>query len=230
MTRKLRAAGVASAIFVVGAGIGWQVAGLLFQGELPVPIVAAIQFEGSHQVFGRGTISKQGHEAVPAPAPQQAVEESRERQPDTASNQSEERKLADALLWADRYRQRQEAAAWEAVAKHQQQIQKLAQAQGEQSLARHGSGAYKLADAGIRLQMGAQIEKAADQSGPVLKARQVRKQNDMAKRRMAHRPRARLHRVAPQTIMCPLLWLEVVVGSTMELRGGRRHHRHAAAG
>jgi hypothetical protein len=206
MTRKLRAAGVASAIFAVGAGIGWQVAGLLFQSEPPVPIVAAIQFEGPHQVFGRGTISKQGHEAVPAPAPQQAVEESRERQSDTASHQlEEERKLADALQWADRYRQRQEAAAWEAVAKHQQQIQKLAQTQGEQALARHGNGSYKLADAGIRLQMGAQIENAAGRSDPVV-VRHLRKQNDMASR-VAHRARARLHRAAPETVMCPLRWL-----------------------
>ena len=206
MTRKLRAAGVASAIFAVGTGIGWQVAGLLFQGEPPVPIVAVVQFEGPREALGRGTISKQGHEAVPAPAPQQAVEESRERQSDTASNQSEERKLADALQWVDKYRQRQEAAAWEAVAKHQQQIQKLAQAQGEQALARHGNGSYKLADAGIRLQMGAQIENAAGRSDPVV-VRHLRKQNDMASRRVAHRARARLHRAAPETVMCPLRWL-----------------------
>ena len=51
--RKFRTAGVASAIFAVGAGIGWQLAGVLFQDEPPTPFVAAIQFEGPHQPFGR---------------------------------------------------------------------------------------------------------------------------------------------------------------------------------
>ena len=234
MMRRFRTAGVASAIFAVGAGIGWQLAGVLFQDELPTPFVAAVQFEGPHQAFGRGTPPKQGHEAAPvtAPvvAPQQAVEEHRQPQADAIAKQSEEeRKLADALQWVDRYRQRQEAAAWEAVAKHQQEIQRLAQAQGQQAFTQHGSGAYKLADAGTKLQMGAQIEKAAGRSEPVVKVRQVRKQNGMAKRRVAHRPRARSHRVTLETVICPLRWLEAVaVRAAAELRGGRRHHLRSA--
>ena len=234
MMRRFRTAGVASAIFAVGAGIGWQLAGVLFQDELPTPFVAAVQFEGPHQAFGRGTPPKQGHEAAPvaAPvvAPQQAVEERRQPQADAVAKQSEEeRKLADALQWVDRYRQRQEAAAWEAVAKHQQEIQRLAQAQGQQAFTQHGSGAYKLADAGTKLQMGAQIEKAAGRSEPVVKVRQVRKQNGMAKRRVAHRPRGRSHRVTLETVICPLRWLEAVaVRAAAELRGGRRHHLRSA--
>jgi len=231
LIRKVRVAGVASAIFAVGAGIGWQVAGVLFHHELPTPFVAAVQFEGPHQAGGRGTISKQSHEAAPVPAPssRQAVED-REPGPDAFARQSEEeRKLADALQWVDRYRQRQEAAAWEKVARHQQEIQRLAQAQGQQALTQHGSGTYKLADAGIKFQMGTQIEKAAGQSGPVVKARHVRKHNTAAGRSVGYRPRARSQRVARDTLMCPLRWLEsVVVRAAAELRDDRRHHRRSA--
>lgn len=231
LMRKIRVTGIASAIFAIGAGIGWQVAGVLFQHEPPMPFVAAVQFEGPHRPDGRGTISRRGHEAAPVPAPASPqATENREPEPDAIARQSEEeRKLADALQWADRYRQRQEAAAWEKVARHQQEMQRLAQAQGEQALMRHGSGAYKLANAGTKLQMGAQIEKAAGQNGLVVKARHVRKHNGAAGRRGAtDRPRARSRRVTPETVVCPLRWLEaVVVRAAAELRGDRPHHRRS---
>jgi hypothetical protein len=231
LMRKIRVTGIASAIFAVGAGIGWQVAGVLFQHEPPMPFVAAVQFEGPHRPDGRGTISRQGHEAAPVaiPAPQQVVE-NREPQPDASARQSEEeRKLADALQWVDRYRQRQEAAAWENVARYQQEMQRLAQAQGEQALTRYGSGAYKLADAATKLPMAAEIERAAVQSGPVVKAGHVRKHNVSAERGPAYRPRARLRPATPETVMCPLRWLEaVVVRAAAELRGERPHYRRSA--
>jgi hypothetical protein len=229
LMRKIRFTGIASAIFAVGAGIGWQVAGVLFQHEPPTPFVAAIQFEGPYRPDGRGTISGQAHEAAPVPSPQQAVEH-REPQPDASARQlEEERRLADALQWVDRYRQRQEAAAWEKVARHQQDMQRLAQAQGEQALTRYGSGAYKLADAGTKLQMGAQIEKAAVQSRPVVKARHVRKHGAAGRRGATYRPRTQSRRVTPETVMCPLRWLEAVVGrAAAELRGDRPHYRRSA--
>jgi hypothetical protein len=230
LIRKIRVTGIASAIFAVGAGIGWQVAGVLFQHEPPTPFVAAVQFEGPYRADGRAAISRQGHEAAPVPAPaSQQVIDNPQPEPDAIARQAEEeRKLADALRWADRYRQRQEAAAWEKVARHQQEMQRLAQAQGEQALTRHGNGAYKLADAGTKLQMGAQIEKAAGQSEPVVKARHVRTHNSAAGRRSAFRPRARSRHVARETIMCPLRWLEVVVvRAAAELRGDRLHHRRS---
>ena len=230
LIRKIRVTGIASAIFSVGAGIGWQVAGVLFQHEPPTPFVAAVQFEGPYRADGPAAISRQGHEAAPVPAPaSQHVIDNRQPEPDAIARQvEEERKLADALRWADRYRQRQEAAAWEKVARHQQEMQRLAQAQGEQALTRHGNGAYKLADAGTKLQMGAQIEKAAGQSEPVVKARHVRTHNSAAGRGSAFRPRTRSRRVARETIMCPLHWLEaVVVRAAAELRGDRLHHRRS---
>ena len=79
MMRKFRTAGVASGIFAIGAGIGWQFADLLFRGGPPMPMVASIQFEGIHP---RQTFEPPRHEAVPAP--QQGATENRPPQSEEA--------------------------------------------------------------------------------------------------------------------------------------------------
>jgi len=210
MMRKFRTVGIASVIFAVGAGIGWQFADLLFQ-EPATPMVAAIHFEGSrpHEPSGREATSRPQYEVVrtPAPAPQQPAAE----QPDAVAIQSdEERKLAAALQWVDSYRQRQQAAQWEAVARHQQEMQRLAQLQSTHMHAQHNAGPHKVADVGAAPEKSARAGKAA--------------RTKSAHRRMAHRSRVRV-----ETFICPLRWLQAVWAEPVMERRGRRPHRHTAA-
>jgi hypothetical protein len=230
--RKFRTAGVAAGIFAVGAGIGWQFADLLFRGEPPIPMVASIQFEGSrpHEPFGR-------QEAVrepPAPSPQQGAAEHRQPQSDAAIQQAEEeRKLVDALQWVDRYRQRQAATEWERVARYQQELQKLALAQGVQMQQHILSESRRLKNANPGK---VQIEKVAAQYSAAARERiSSARKNAAVTHGDAHRPHARVNRARGdrmEAFMCPLRWLQAVLTEpAMERRnGGRRHSRYTASG
>ena len=174
--RGLRTSIVASAIFAVGAGLGWNFANLLFGRETPPPTVAAVRFEDSRPDAIPAT---QRHEAsLPAPSMPTQGEERRSYQPDvTVRSSDEERRLAEALQWAERYRQRQDASVqgviarqvqdekvrlaaleaqrWAEVAEQSKRIKqppvemrKLIAAQGEQNGPRRVAGGTRVASAG----------------------------------------------------------------------------------
>lgn len=217
---KFRNSSVASAIFVVGAGIGWHFADLMFEGEAVMPTVAAIRLEGA---------LPQGPARSPAPSrPEQpgAVREhpsltpqessAQQRQPQSVAPNpqvEEERRLADALLWADKYRQKQAADEWAKIASYQVQMQRLAQAQSVQ---------LQVADASA-------VRAKAMQPGKTADKKIIRVKADASNRRMAHRPRARINRTSghgTRTLNCPLQWLQtVLVDPIAERRGGRRPFR-----
>ena len=241
MMRKFRTAGVASGIFAVGAGIGWQFADLLFRGEPPMPMVASIQFEGIHP---RQTSQPPRHEAVrePAPAPQQGATEN--RQP-----QSEEARLAEALQWAEKYRRQEsqrnavEALRWAAVVEQAKQfgqgredVQTVIRAQVERERGQKNTARVALA-AGV-----VQTDKTSD---PVVIGVKTRAEEcthacgsktakKRSTKRTAHRAQTRMHRTgggAAETLICPLRWLQAALTEPfLERRGGRRQSRLMAAG
>lgn len=241
MMRKLRTAGVASGIFAIGAGIGWQFADLLFRVEPPMPMVASIQFEGSrpHQPF-QPPRQEAAHE--PVSAPQQGATEN--RQP-----QSEEARLAEALQWAEKYRRQEgqrnavEALRWAAVVEQAKQfrqgredVQKVIRAQVERERGQKNTARVALATGLF------QTDKTSD---PVVVAANARAEkcthacgNKTAKKRTtkrtAHGSQARMHRTGghpADTFICPLQWLQAVLMEPFEeLRGGGRRHSRMAAG
>ncbi len=233
MMRRFRTIGIASGIFAAGAGIGWQFADLLFQGEHPTPMVAAIHFEGSRP---HGPVQPQRHETVrePAPVMQQGTVEHKQPQADAVSQQTEEeRKLVDALQWADKYRQRQAATTeWERVAKYQQELQKLALAQGAQMQQHILSESRRQNNANPGK---VQIEKVAAQHSAAATERigSARK-NVAATHRAAPRPRVRVNRASGdrmEAFICPLRWLHaVLMEPVVEQRGSRRASRLMASG
>ena len=235
MMRKLRTAGVASGIFAIGAGIGWQFADLLFRVEPPMPMVASIQFEGSrpHQPF-----QPPRQEAVrePVSAPQQGATEN--RQP-----QSEEARLAEALQWAERYRRQEsqrnavEALRWAAVVEQAKQfgqgredVQTVIRAQVERERGQKSTVRVALA-AGV-----VQTDKTSDpfviaataRAGKCTHACGNKTAKKRATKRTAHRAQTRMHRTgggAAETFICPLHWLQAVLMEPfVELRGGGRRH------
>jgi hypothetical protein len=175
--RGLRTSIVASAIFAVGAGLGWHFANLLFGRETPPPTVAAVRFEDSRP---DAIPAPQRHDAsLPAPSLPTQGDDRRSYQPDvTVRSSDEERRLAEALQWAERYRQRQDASVqgviarqvqdekvrlaaleaqrWAEVAEQSRRIKqqpvemrKLIAAQGEQQHgARSVAGSTRVANAG----------------------------------------------------------------------------------
>lgn len=244
-THKFRTAGVASGIFAIGAGIGWQFADLLFRVEPPMPVVAAIQFEGTHphQSFDRQGTSQPPHqEAVrePASAPQQGATENR-------PPQSEEARLAEALQWAERYRQQEsqriaaEALRWAAVVEQAKQfgqgredVQTVISAQVERERGQKNTARVAFA-AGLF-----QTDKTSDPVVIAVKARAEKctracgnkTAKKRATKRTANRSQARMHRTdgrPADAFVCPLRWLEAALMEPfVERRGGRRHSRMAA--
>lgn len=228
--RRFQTSSVASAIFVVGTGIGWHFADLLIESDPAIPTLAAVRFEGiqPHEPF-RGDATRPQHEAVREPASgarRDAVETSHPQ-----ADADEERKLADALRWVDRYRERQEAQQWDALAENQQQMQRLAQAQVEQARAPLSGGELKVADAGTGAgktpRIGPRIGKSA--------AIEPAPKSGRTKRRVAHRAHTRVGHVRGtrrEAWICPLRWLEAMLTApVMERRSaGRRQYRRTATG
>jgi hypothetical protein len=239
--RKFRTASVAAGIFAIGAGIGWQFADLLFRVEPPLPMVASIQFEGSHP---RQQFQPPRQEAVrePVSVPQQGATENR-------PPQSEEARLAEALQWAERYRRQEsqrnaaEALRWTAVVEQAKQfgqgredVQKVIRAQVEQERGRTKTARVAFA-AGV-----VQTDKTSDPVVVAVKARAEkcthacgnRTAKKRAIKRAAHRSQARMHRTdgrPADTLICPLRWLQAALMEPfVERRGGRRHSRLMAAG
>ncbi|MBX9589939.1 MAG: hypothetical protein K2X43_11580 [Hyphomonadaceae bacterium] len=213
---------MASAIFAFGAVMGWQFADQLLD-EPATPMVAAIQFEGNrpHQPVGGEAASWRNDEAVHTPAltPRQPAAEP--PQADAVARQADdERKLADALQWVDTYRQRQQAAQWEAVARHQQEMQRLAQLHGmpAHTQPQHPAGPHKVADARTGSERGAQAGRAAPTKA--------------AHRRLAHgsHVRGRAYRAGTGPFMCPLRWLQAVLTEPAMERRSHRSYRRMAAG
>lgn len=233
MMRRFRTIGIASGIFAAGAGIGWQFADLLFQGEPPTPMVAAIHFEESRPHVSS---QPQRYETVrePAPSVHQGAVEHKQTQGDAVNQLAEEeRKLIDALQWADRYRQQQAAATeWERVARYQQELQKLALAQGAQMQQHILSESRRQNNANPGK---VQIEKVAAQHSAAARERTgSARKNVAATHRVAHRPRARVNRAGGDRMdafICPLRWLQAVLTEpVVEQRGSRRHSRLMASG
>lgn len=117
----MRTVGVALAVFAIGAGLGWNFAGrLLGGGTQPEPMVAAVRFEDSRPEAIPAT---ERYQAVlpTSPAPMQP-EDRRAYQSDMAVRPSdEERRLAEALQWAERYRRRQEMSVQNVIARQVQE-------------------------------------------------------------------------------------------------------------
>ena len=239
--RKFRTAGIAAGIFAIGAGIGWQFADLLFRVEPPMPMVASIQFEGSHP---RQQFQPPRQEAVrePVSAPQQGTTENR-------PPQSEEARLAEALQWAEKYRQQEsrrnasEAHRWAAVVEQAKQfgqgrddVQQVIRAQVERERGQKITARVALA-AGL-----VQTDKTSDAVVIAVKARAGecthacgnKTAKKRATKRAAHRSHARTHRAGGRpadTLICPLQWLQVALMEPfVERRGDRRHSRLTAAG
>ena len=237
MMRKFRTAGVASGIFAIGAGIGWQFADLLFRGGPPMPMVASIQFEGIHP---RQTFEPPRHEAVPAP--QQGATENR-------PPQSEEARHAEALQWAEKYHRQEsqrnavEALRWAAVveqAKHcgrgREDVQTVIRAQVERERGQKNTVRVALA-AGV-----VQTDKTSDpfviaataRAGKCTHACANKTAKKRSTKRTAHRAQTRMHRTGgrpAETFICPLQWLQAALMEPfVELRGGRRQARLMAAG
>lgn len=229
--RRFQTSSVASAIFVVGTGIGWHFADLLIQSDPALPTLAAVRFEGTqlHEPFrGDATRPQPQHETVrePAPGRQQGAVETSQPQADA----DEERKLADALRWADRYREHREAVQWDALAKNQQQMQRLAQAQSEQIRAPLSGGERKVADAGTGADKAPRVRKS-------VAIKPAPKSGRRTKRRVAHRAHTRrvgrhVRSYRCEVWVCPLRWLEAMfTAPVIERRStGRRQHRRTATG
>lgn len=239
--RKFRTAGVAAGIFAIGAGIGWQFADLLFRVEPPMPVVASIQFEGSHP-HQQSQPPRQEAVREPASVPQQGATENR-------PPQSEEARLAEALKWAERYRQQEsqraaaEALRWAAVVEQAKQfgrgwedVQTVIRAQVERERGQKNTARVALA-AGLF-----QTDKTSD---PVVIAVQARAEKctracgnktarKRATKRTAHGSQTRVHRTGrgpADAFVCPLQWLQAALMEPLvERRGGRRHSRLMAAG
>lgn len=236
--RKFRTAGIAAGIFAVGAGIGWQFADLLFRGEPPMPMVASIQFEGSHP----RQQPRQETDREPVSAPQRGATENR-------PPQSEEARLAEALKWAEKYRQQEsqrtttEALRWAAVVEQAKQfgqgredVQKVIRAQVERERGQKNIARVALA-AGL-----VQTDKTSDpvvigvktRAGECTHACASKTARKRATRRTAHGSQPRMHRTGGRpadTFICPLRWLEAALMEPfVDRRGGRRHSRIMAAG
>jgi hypothetical protein len=118
--RRMRTIGVASAIFAGGAALGWNFAGLIFAPQAPVPTVAAVRFEDSRPDAIPST--RRYEAAAPTLPTSTDTEDRRYYQPDMAVRPSdEERRLAEALQWAERYRQRQDASVQGVIVRQVQQ-------------------------------------------------------------------------------------------------------------
>jgi hypothetical protein len=129
--RSMRTIGVASAIFAGGAGLGWNFADLIFATQAPVPMMASVRFEDSRQ---DAIPSTRRYEAAPPTSPTSTdTEDRRPYQPDMAVRPSdEERRLAEALQWAERYRQRQDAPVQGVIVRQvQQEKMRLAAAEAQ---------------------------------------------------------------------------------------------------
>jgi hypothetical protein len=129
--RRMRTIGVASAIFAGGAALGWNFAGLIFATQVPVPTVAAVRFEDSRQDAIPST--RRFEAALPTSPTATNTEDRRSYQPDMAVRPSdEERRLAEALQWAERYRQRQDASVQGVIVRQvQQEKMRLAAAEAQ---------------------------------------------------------------------------------------------------
>ena len=250
--RKFRTIGVASAIFTVGAGIGWQLADLLFSSEPPTPMVASIQFEGArpHDATAREQIAKHGNEAVrdPAPALYQSMEEPARSQSGAATKRSdEERQFADALQWAEKYRRQEaerhaasrqlaaaEALRWAEVAEQakrfgqgQENIQNVITAQVERERKQNAQ----------RVALAANVIKSDKASDLVVVHTKALTETcthacvtrQRPAQRTAHRSRPRVHRGNGGQLggfICPLRWLQSVMVEPV-VKGRGRHMRAA---
>jgi hypothetical protein len=230
-TRRLRTVGLASAIFTAGAGIGWQLADLIFTGEEPAPpMVAAIHFEGAqpHEAVRQVPASRVLPPATPA---------------DTSSALAEEaRKLADAMQWAERYRREQGdklmlAAAgnfgWAEVMTNAKRfgpgrydVQKVIQAQiakeQRQNAAQQVQVASAIGKADRALAPEATVQPVAHHTGSSVRKAARKPQGTV--RRNARRPVERTWNRTHE-VLCPLTWLQAVID---DLRMERHFRRHRA--
>jgi hypothetical protein len=249
MKRRLRSAGVASAIFVTGAGIGWQLAGFVLPGEGPHPMVASIRFEDGASLAPAAPKTVPGekvqHVQQPAGARQQAVESHARTDPTSSVLREEEDRLKEVLRWAERYRQQQaalgmpverprnarqrlavDALGWTEVAENARRfgqgrpVQEVIRAQLEQERAEAAMKQSRLAS-------------AAAMAGPALPAAQpaasaaspaAAREDSRSKGRMAHRPRSQSGRgksvARGEMSRCPLDWLEQAVFHSRSARAG----------
>lgn len=216
MIRKVLGAVVALAILVVGVSIGSRLAGLL-EGEPVGQVMVVHHMEEDPQrraVAAPEAVVKHRQEAERelAAARPQADQEHQRREADSAVKQpsEDERRLADALRWAERYRQGRDAIEREAVSKQrQEETHKLAQAQVEQGRPQQEIVDHKLADVGPKPGEGGRSGKLRlVRCAKSCTAGFVRRRDGMG--RVARHPRARLnHPVVGRgrNSICPLGWL-----------------------
>src|SRR5262245_747877 len=111
MIRKLMATTASSAILLLGAVVGLEAVGLIFRGSPPQPRIASIQTGLDDPEALAAALLWRQQEQDMAEARRKAEEELRRfeagRQDAAGQAREEEGRLADALRWAERYRQRQ---------------------------------------------------------------------------------------------------------------------------
>jgi hypothetical protein len=111
MIRKLMATIASSAILLLGALVGLEALGLIFRVDPPQLRIASIRTGLDDPEALAAALLWQQQEADSAEARRKAEDELRRfeaaRQDPAGQAREEERRLADALRWAERYRQRQ---------------------------------------------------------------------------------------------------------------------------
>lgn len=229
--RRLRTIGVASAIFFAGTGIGWQIANLVFSGDAPTPMIAAIRFDDALQ----HAAYRPGPDRTPHLPPVALA-------PDASADLAEDaRKLADAMRWAEGYRRTQDglklAAAvthgWTEVAANARRfgpgrydVRRVIQAQIAHENKQNAAQQVQLAGAAAKVDMVPTQEIIAE---PVVHRSQASAAKPAGRRQATVRrntPRSQglaVHR--RDHYLCPLTWLHTAMQRMdAELRTFR-HHR-----
>jgi hypothetical protein len=107
MIRRLLATAATSAILVAGAMVALEAVGLLFQKATPEPVIANVHVREVPEETAPARLWKRQEELelarlkAEAERRQEAERQEASRQ---AEDEDEERKLADALRWAEEYR------------------------------------------------------------------------------------------------------------------------------
>jgi hypothetical protein len=119
MIRRLLATGATSAILVAAAIVALEATGLLFQKGTPEPVIANVHVREVPEETAPALLWKRQEELELARLKRAQEEVWREAERLDADRQAddEERKLADALRWAEAYRRKREggqkvAALW----------------------------------------------------------------------------------------------------------------------
>lgn len=110
MIRRLLATAATSAILVAAAIIALEAAGLLFRQGTPEPVLANVHLREVPEETAPALLWKRQEELALArlKAEQEERRQEAERQDTGRQAQDEERKLADALRWAEAYRRKRE--------------------------------------------------------------------------------------------------------------------------